>query len=64
VTLDWPGQQAEARVEVYDVLGRQVLDVPFAPGDREVDLSTLSRGTYVVRVTAEGQTTVKKLVRL
>ena len=51
-------QPAKVSVEVYDVMGRKVLDVPatsFAPGAGQVtiDASSLSSGIYLYRVTAE-----------
>ncbi len=49
---------AMVRVEVYDVMGRKVLDLPeasFAPGagQMKIDASTLSSGIYLYRVIAE-----------
>ncbi len=51
-------QPALVSVEVYDVMGRKVLDLPatsFAPGSGQVtiDASSLSSGIYLYRVIAE-----------
>ncbi|MEM8488249.1 MAG: malectin domain-containing carbohydrate-binding protein [Bacteroidota bacterium] len=54
-------QPALVSVEVYDVMGRQVLEIPaqgFAPGAGQLtlDASSLSSGIYLYRVVAEMST--------
>ncbi len=51
-------QPAQVSVEVYDVMGRKVLEIPaqgFAPGSGRLtlDASSLSSGIYLYRVVAE-----------
>ena len=58
VVFDLP-EAAQVRVEVYDVMGRRLLDVPaqaFGPGDGhqiQVDASELASGIYLYRVVAD-----------
>jgi hypothetical protein len=58
VVFDLP-QAAHVRIEVYDVMGRRVMEVPaqaFGPGDGQqiaVDASALASGIYLYRVVAE-----------
>ncbi|MEZ4701687.1 MAG: malectin domain-containing carbohydrate-binding protein [Rhodothermales bacterium] len=58
VIFDLP-ETAQVHVEVYDVMGRRVLDVPaqgFGPGDGhqiQIDAGSLASGIYLYRVVAE-----------
>ena len=60
IQFDLP-EAARVTVDVYDLLGRQVMSVPpqqyYAGQDQiaQLDASELASGTYVYRVTAEGQ---------
>lgn len=51
---------AEKNVVIYDILGKQVLNTTTA--STEVNVGTLNSGIYLVKVTEEGKTAVKKLV--
>lgn len=51
---------AEKSVVVFDVLGKQVLNV--TTNDSSVNVSNLRAGIYMVQVTEEGKTATKKLV--
>jgi hypothetical protein len=56
---------SEVTMRLYDVLGRAVRSVPVTdePGRHEqvIDVSRLSSGVYVLRLTAGGQTQTRKL---
>jgi len=47
-------------VEIYDVAGKQVMNV--ANGQGTINVSDLATGLYIVRATENGQTTIAKLV--
>jgi len=49
----------EKQVAVFDVLGKKVMDVTI---DNELNISTLSPGIYMVRVTQNNSTATKKLI--
>ncbi|MBF00159.1 T9SS type A sorting domain-containing protein [Flavobacterium coralii] len=51
---------ADKTVAVYDVLGKQVLTAQVMNGT--VNVSALTSGVYIVKVTEEGKTATKKLV--
>ena len=50
----------ERNVTVFDVLGKQVLNVTIATS--EINVSTLNAGVYIVKITEEGNTATRKLV--
>lgn len=54
-----------ATLNVFDVTGRAVLDQTLAAGrtgTADLDLRKLEAGVYLVKVTAEGFSTMQKLV--
>ena len=50
-------------LKIFDVLGKQVFEYTVTPGDNDVDITTLKDGIYLVKLSSEGQTTTKKLIR-
>ena len=64
-SLDRP--PANARLEIYDQLGRQVatlLDSPLGPGPHEVsfDAAGLAAGIYLYRLSVDGRAAAKRMV--
>jgi hypothetical protein len=54
------GQQTVDKVEVYDVLGKQVMTVKPNDSDIELDASTLPKGLYFAKMTTDlGSNTIK-----
>lgn len=51
---------AERNVTVYDILGKQVVNVTTTSS--EVNVSSLNAGVYIVKVTEDGKTATRKLV--
>lgn len=51
---------AERNVVVYDVLGKQVLNV--TTSNTAINVANLNAGVYIVKVTEEGKTATRKLV--
>ena len=55
----------DARLHLYDVMGRQVRTLPVRPDagrhQQPLNLSTLASGTYVLRLTAGGATKTRRL---
>lgn len=52
---------ADKAVAIYDMLGKQVLSTTVNNGT--VDVANLSAGLYIVNITEEGKTAVKKLIK-
>lgn len=52
---------AELEVAIFDLLGKQVVNAKTSNGT--VDTANLSAGIYVVKVTEEGKTATKKLIK-
>ena len=48
------------QVNVYDILGKQVINAAVASG--RLDVSTLNTGVYIVKLTQGTATTTKKLI--
>jgi len=48
------------RIQIYDILGKQVYARHVR--DRQVDLSSLQSGVYILKVTENTKTTTRKLV--
>ncbi len=53
----------EAQMEVLNLLGETLLSRMITTGNNIVDLSELANGVYFVKVTANGKSSVQKLVR-
>ena len=51
---------AERTVTVFDILGKQVLNV--TTSESAINVGGLNSGVYMVQVTEEGNTATKKLV--
>lgn len=51
---------AERKVTVFDVLGKQVLKV--TTSNNAINVASLNAGVYIVKVTEEGKTATRKLV--
>ena len=57
------GSSSVSRVVVADALGTRIIDVsPRQPGDVRLDLSTLARGRYYLRIVASGAVTTTCVV--
>jgi YbbR domain-containing protein len=52
--------QAVEKIEVYDLLGREVIA---SGSETQVDLSTLSSGVYLVKVHVENEVHVRKVLK-
>lgn len=56
-------QNAEnAKVAIYDILGKRVMEVSQISNHQELEISKLSAGTYFVSIEKNQQTTVEKLI--
>lgn len=52
-----------AQVQIYNVLGKKVLSTKLNKEENTLNISALSKGVYMVKVTTEKQTTLKKLIK-
>jgi hypothetical protein len=52
---------SEAMVAIYNVLGEQVMNVKAFKGTNTIDLSSLSAGSYFVRVTENDKVVTEKI---
>ena len=60
-TLYISSDSASAKsVEIYDILGKQVLNAKTS--NNAVNVSSLTSGSYIVKITEEGKTDTKKLI--
>ena len=50
------------RVEVFDMMGKMVWNKSCSENELSVDVHNWPAGTYMVRVTAQGNTTTRKVV--
>ena len=48
-------------VVIYDMVGKQVVNTKIVNGS--VDTANLTAGLYIVKVTEEGKTATKKLIK-
>lgn len=48
------------KVSIYNVLGKQLLQVDNASG--VVDVSTLNKGVYILKITEDGKTSTRKII--
>ncbi|WP_293872033.1 T9SS type A sorting domain-containing protein [Flavobacterium sp.] len=55
--------QEISNVEVYNLLGQKVVSNRYDSNSAQVDMSNLSTGAYVVRVTANGQVKTIKVIK-
>lgn len=53
---------SEKKVQIYNVLGRQVFTTQFTSNDKLIDISTLSNGIYILKVQEGTKIATKKLV--
>lgn len=51
---------ADKQVAIYDMMGKQVVNAPVA--NNTVNVSALTSGVYMVKITEEGKTATRKLV--
>lgn len=51
------------KVEVFDVLGRKVLDISPKSEKTELNMSNLKAGMYMAIITSEGKKFVKKIMK-
>jgi hypothetical protein len=50
-------------IQVYDILGKLVINKTVSPSKNWLNISNLNKGIYLVKMSANKQTTVKKLIR-
>lgn len=50
-------------VQVYDILGKLIISKNISPNINWLNISNLNKGIYLVKMTANKQTTIKKLIR-
>ncbi|MFT5077481.1 MAG: hypothetical protein ACI85B_002553, partial [Flavobacteriaceae bacterium] len=49
-------------ITIFNLLGKQVLLSSFSGVQSNVDISSISAGIYILKVTEDGKTATKKLV--
>lgn len=50
-------------IKIYDILGKLVISKSITNNNNYVDVSNINKGIYLVKITANKQTSVKKLIR-
>lgn len=51
------------QIQVYDILGKLVLTESISPNKTWLDVTSLNKGIYLVKLSANNQTIIKKLIR-
>lgn len=52
----------DARADIYDLLGRKIVDIENIDNEIEIDLSGYGKGIYFVQLKIDGEVTTKKIV--
>lgn len=63
LTVQIPSQLEEARVRLYDVLGKKILDTKVTAINKTINTSTLSKGVYLVKIDSDGLAVTKKIIK-
>ncbi|PTM08705.1 MAG: endonuclease I [Bacteroidetes bacterium] len=50
-------------IQIFDILGKQIISKTIQPNNNWLDVSSLNKGIYLVKMTANKQTSIKKLIR-
>lgn len=50
-------------VEVFDMLGRRLLNLGFAQNDVEVDVTALKNGIYFIKILSNGISETRKIIK-
>lgn len=53
---------SEKQVSIYSILGQKVIDVKTNNNTSEINVSKLSKGNYILRITEDGKSEAKKLI--
>ncbi|MFT3793603.1 T9SS type A sorting domain-containing protein [Flavobacterium sp.] len=66
VSIDWKTNSKTIGVAIYDLQGKLILESnrEMVSGKTSVDVSRIQTGIYLMKVTADGKSTVKKWVKL
>ena len=56
------GQTLKAELQIYDVLGKMVLEMPVSKQITEIDLEGVVKGIYLVKLYSGGNSITKRIV--
>lgn len=56
-------ERQNVKMQVYNTIGARVLQSELTSGSNDIDISSLSKGIYVIRLTGENWTEVQKLTK-
>jgi hypothetical protein len=62
-TINLSVYNEDTKIEVYDVLGKRVLSKKISSISSNIDISNLNSGIYIVKVSYENTTKVKRLIK-
>jgi len=62
VNFQLPSNISQAKVAVFDYLGKKILEKNMSSIDNTLNVSNLSTGIYFVRIQSDSKTGTKKLV--
>lgn len=63
LNIKLPNEILEGKVEVFDFSGKSVINTKVDRFDYKININALSTGMYIIRLTSEEKTGVKKLIR-
>ena len=55
--------QQDSTIKIYNVLGKLILSDTVNSNKNKVDVSSLQKGIYLIKVTSGNSTTTKKLIK-
>lgn len=53
----------DVKVEVYTVLGKKIIQKTIEPSNSQLDISTLSKGVYLLKISNNGNSTTRKIIK-
>jgi endonuclease I/chitodextrinase len=53
----------DVKVEVYTVLGKKLIQKIIEPSNSQLDISTLSKGIYLLKISNNGNSTTRKIIK-
>ena len=63
LTVKLPNEISDGSVEIFDFLGRSVMTSKINKIENRLNLTNLAVGMYIIRLTSEGKSGVKKIIR-
>jgi len=63
LNIDFAKKSGDLKLEVFDVLGRQVYDIVLSDNESSINVTNLISGVYLVRVSDDNTTQTKRFIK-